>query len=106
MDYLLASLQLAFRISSRVLTLETVRDKSDHRSLLLDLQTYVQRKINKRQWVPPSKPKFLGWRLDAEVSAKNSHTISNYSNHILNELELGNIAGDFKEDLAAEIGGL
>ena len=95
MDYLLASLQLASRVSAQVLALETVRDKSDHRPLLLDVLTHVQRRVNERQWIPPNKPKFLGLRLDAEVSAKNSHTISDYSDHILRELDLGEISGKF-----------
>ena len=97
-DYLLASLQLASRASAQVLTLETVRDKSDHRPLLLDVLTHVQRRVNKRQWIPPSKPKNLGWRLDAEISAKNSHTIADYSDHILEQLDLGENSGKFKED--------
>ena len=98
MDYMLASLHLACRTGAQVLTLETVKDNSDHRPLLLDPRTLVQRKPNKRQWVPPNKPKFLGWRLDAEASANNSHNISNYSDHILKELDMGEFSGKSKDD--------
>jgi hypothetical protein len=98
MDYMLAFIQLAPRIAAQALTLETVRDPTDHRPILLDLLTHSRRRVNKRQRVPPSKPKFLGWRLDAEISAKNNHTTAGYSDHILEQLELGEISGKFKDD--------
>ena len=72
MDYMLASIQLAPRIAAQALTLETVRDPTDHRPILLDLLTHSRRRVNKRQCIPPSKPKFLGWRLDAEICEKTT----------------------------------
>jgi hypothetical protein len=54
--------------------------------------------VNKRQWIPPSKPKVLGWRLDAEICEKNNHTTAGYSDYILEKLELGEISGKFKDD--------
>ena len=106
MDYMLTSLQLSGRSSSHVLTLETVMDNSDHMPILLELATFLQRKLNNRHRIPPVKPKFLGWRLDSEVSAKKSHATSNYSDHNLNELELGSIAGKFKEGWRLKLEGV
>ena len=49
MDYVLASLQLRGRSSSHVLSLETVKDNNDHRPVLFELATFLQKKPDKRQ---------------------------------------------------------